>query len=86
MLRILEILSNQNRTSKNLAQSINVAENTISSIVNGKSSPRLDTLEKIANALEVDIKDLFVSTHLGKTKAELKKEIEDRWKLLNELD
>ncbi|WP_374693547.1 helix-turn-helix domain-containing protein [Bacteroides thetaiotaomicron] len=31
----------------------------MSNIVNGKSAPSLETLERIANALEVDITELF---------------------------
>ena len=75
MLRIKEILSERKKTSKNLALDMGVAENTISAIINEKSSPRLDTLEKIANALDVDIRELFVSTKTGLSQEEIVAEI-----------
>ncbi|MFZ3122592.1 MAG: helix-turn-helix domain-containing protein [Thermodesulfovibrionales bacterium] len=48
----------------------------------GKSYPSLDTLEKIANALNVEIKDLFEFMHLSRSK-ELTDNIS---KLLKEAD
>ena len=37
----------------------------MSNIVNGKSTPSLETLERIANALEVDVPELFTSSSSG---------------------
>ncbi len=42
-----------------LAETIGVAQPTMSRIVNGKQTPALETLEKIAEALGVEVPELF---------------------------
>lgn len=60
----MEILIWQQRTSNNyslvkLAEITGVSKSEINAIENGKVSPRLDTLERIAEGLGVEIHDLF---------------------------
>ncbi len=61
MHRIKEIAKRQNLTLKELAQQIGVAPNTLSRIINGENTT-VDMLQKIANGLGVEIKDLFSGT------------------------
>ena len=46
-------------TVVSLAGIIGITQPNMSNIVNGKSTPSLETLEKIALALEVPVTDLF---------------------------
>ncbi len=62
VLRLKELLKEKKTTGKQLAEMVGVTANTISFIITGKSYPSFDLLIKIANALQVDIKDLFNST------------------------
>ena len=56
-LRVKEILSQRGLTQKELAQRMGVAEISLSRSLRGK--PAMDTLEKIAEALDVSIAELF---------------------------
>lgn len=56
-LRIKEILKEKGMTQKELAQKMGVAEISLSRSVNG--APTLTTLEKIADALGVEVSELF---------------------------
>lgn len=56
-LRVKELLREKNLTQKWLAEKMNVAEISLSRSING--NPSLDTLEKIAAALDVPISELF---------------------------
>lgn len=58
-LRIKDVLKEKNMTVVSLAGIIGITQPNMSNIVNGKSAPSLDTLDKIASALEVDITELF---------------------------
>ena len=60
MLRIRDILKEKGIKQSDLAKKIGVKQETISRQISG--NPTLDTLEKIATALDVDIKELFVNT------------------------
>lgn len=62
ILRIKELLSEKKLTGKELAEKINVTQASISNIVNGNSFPKPETLLKIAEVLDVDLKELFIST------------------------
>lgn len=60
-LRIKDIMSKNGITQKMLQNSLGITQATISYIVNGKTNPSLDTLQKIASALDVPIWQLFVA-------------------------
>ena len=54
-LRIKEFMSERNVTSAWLAEKIGISKVAVSNIVTGKSYPSLDTIKKIADALNVSI-------------------------------
>lgn len=58
-LRIKEILKEKGMTQKELAQKVGVAEISLSRSING--NPNLETLQKIADALEVEMSELFAA-------------------------
>ena len=64
-LRIKDVLKEKKVTVVSLAGMIGITQPNMSNIVNGKSTPSLETLERIANALEVDITELFVPSSSG---------------------
>lgn len=62
VLRLKEILREKGLTGKELAEMVNVTEASISNLVKGDSIPRKDLLLSIAAALDIDVRELFVST------------------------
>lgn len=58
-MRIKEILRSKGLTAKEAAQRAGIAEAAFSNIANEKANPSLSTLQKIAEALAVDISELF---------------------------
>ena len=64
-LRIKDVLKEKKVTVVSLAGMIGITQPNMSNIVNGKSAPSLETLERIANALEVDITELFAPSSSG---------------------
>lgn len=64
--RLKIVLVKQNRTGKWLAEMLEKNEATVSRWCTNESQPSLETLVKIANVLNVDVKDLLVSTMKSK--------------------
>lgn len=64
-LIIREVLEKKDTKVSSLAEMVGITRANMSNIVNGKSTPSLDTLERIANALNVDITDLFKKNDSG---------------------
>ncbi|MEO9511816.1 MAG: helix-turn-helix transcriptional regulator [Flavobacteriaceae bacterium] len=60
--RIKEVLVIKGVSQKELAVKMARNPNTITSICNNKSQPHLKDLKKIAQILDVDIRELLVST------------------------
>ena len=60
--RIKEILVIRGLTQKELAVKLGKSTNSIASICNNKAQPHLKDLKKIAEILNVDIRELLVST------------------------
>lgn len=58
-LRIKDVLKEKKMTVVSLAGVIGITQPNMSNIVNGKSTPSLETLEKIASALNVPVTELF---------------------------
>ena len=54
---------NKNITLKQLQDLTGITKTELNDIENGKKSPTLDQLEKIAKALNVRITDLFISKY-----------------------
>ena len=59
-LRIKQICKDRGMTLQELAKAVGVSLNSISGFATGKQKPSLDTLEKLATALNVEVGELFV--------------------------
>lgn len=57
--RIKELAKEKSTTISDLAIKCGVPQTSISRIISGGSNPTIDTLEKIAEALNVNLTDLF---------------------------
>ena len=60
--RIKEWLAIKNKSQKWLAEEIGKSRVVVSRYCNNLTQPPLDVLKDIANTLDIDIKDLLVST------------------------
>ena len=58
-LRIKELLKAKDITQKTLAEKLEISPIGLNKIING--NPTLETLRKIADVLDVEVKDLFVT-------------------------
>lgn len=56
-----EIINEKNLTIRQVSILTGVPKSTISDIISGRTSPRMDTLEKLAVGLKVHISDLIES-------------------------
>ena len=61
--RIKELRKARRLSQAQLSEKINIEPKHLSRIEVGRSYPSLKTLEKIANALDVEMKDLFEFMH-----------------------
>ncbi|MDD3033663.1 MAG: helix-turn-helix transcriptional regulator [Bacteroidales bacterium] len=61
-LRVKEICKERGWTMKQLAEKIGIAPETLTRSVSDGANPTLATLRHIANAFEIEIGDLFVSS------------------------
>ncbi|WP_315518867.1 helix-turn-helix transcriptional regulator [Hoylesella nanceiensis] len=59
MIRLKEILKDKGLTMVQLAELSGITPSNLSNYTNGKVSPTLETLNKIADALNIDITELF---------------------------
>ncbi|MBO0329905.1 helix-turn-helix transcriptional regulator [Muricauda sp. CAU 1631] len=62
MNRIKEVLVIQGKSQVWLAEKLGKSTTSITAICNNKSQPHLKDLKKIAEILDVDIRELLVST------------------------
>lgn len=60
--RIKVVLVEKGRKNKWLAKELGKSESTISNWCTNDSQPSLETLTRIAKALEVDVRELLIST------------------------
>ncbi len=60
MLRIKEVIKSKGMTSQEVAEKMGISPPALSRALNGNTT--IDTLQKIADALEVDIADFFVKS------------------------
>ena len=58
-LRIKEIAKTKGVTITELAGIVGITQPNLSNVVNGKTSPSLDLLQRIADALGVEVSELF---------------------------
>lgn len=62
-MRIKEVIKERGLTIKELAARLHVSSSSLSEAING--NPTVKTLESIAKALQVDIRELFDSNENG---------------------
>lgn len=63
-LRIKELRRRKKLSQEELAERIDVNFRTIQRLETGKNIPSLETLTKLAEAFEIDMRDLFSLEHL----------------------
>ncbi len=83
-VRIKEIRKIRGLSQEQLSGKIDIDPKHLSRIESGRSFPSLDTLEKLANALQVEVKDFFEFAHEAKNTRELKAMISDLLKEVND--
>tara|TARA_R110002050_G_scaffold158381_3_gene287673 strand:+ start:12048 stop:12242 length:195 start_codon:yes stop_codon:yes gene_type:complete len=59
---IKEVLHDQGRSQKWLAEKLGKSYNMVNAYVQNRQQPRLETLNEIAQILDVDVKDLILSS------------------------
>lgn len=57
MIRVKEILKERGETQIELAEKLGMSPVGLSKLING--NPTLETMQKLADALEVEVRDLF---------------------------
>jgi len=62
ILRIRELADQKKISQTKLSKMVGVSTVTMSTLMKGETLPRKEVLIKLARSLDVDIKDLFVST------------------------
>lgn len=72
-LRIKELREKRELTQFQLAEILNMESSNLSKIERGIQIPKEESLEKIARAFQVSVKDLFDYEHFDDKKALLKK-------------
>jgi transcriptional regulator with XRE-family HTH domain len=60
--RIKEVLFFQKKSQKWLAEQLGISTTAMTAICNNKSQPHLKDLKKIAQILDVDIRELLIPT------------------------
>ena len=83
-VRIKEIRKTRGLSQEQLSGKIDIDPKHLSRIESGRSFPSLDTLEKLANTLQVEVKDFFEFAHEAKNTRELKTMISDLLKEVND--
>lgn len=74
--RIKELRKLRGLSQEKLSEKINIDPKHLSRIEVGRGFPSLDTLEKVANALNVELKDFFEFAHETNDLKELKRDLE----------
>jgi len=72
--RIKELRKAKNLTQEELAEKIGIGTPNISYFENGKFTPTLETMQKIANVLDVEIYELYMFKS-QKSYSDIKKEL-----------
>ena len=85
LLRLEEVLTDKGVTGKELASKVYVTPTSISRIVTGQTFPKPELLADIAQALDVDIRDLFISTREQSTEPIYRKNEDGSYQVIGEL-
>lgn len=72
-LRIKELREKRNLTQLKLAEILNMEASNLSKIERGVQIPKEESLEKLMQALDVEIKDLFDNAHFADKKVLIEK-------------
>lgn len=64
-LRLKEVLDEKNMSLVSLSEKTGIEKGNLSAIANNKKNPTVETLSKIANALEISITELFEKPYNG---------------------
>ena len=87
-LRLKEVLDEKNMSLVSLSEKTGIEKGNLSAIANNKKNPTVETLSKIASALEISVTELFEkpssdevvgairigdSTHVVNSKEDIKK-------------
>ncbi len=83
-IRIQELRKIRGLTQDQLSEKVGIDAKHISRIEVGRSFPSLDTLDKLANALKVELSSFFEFDHKAKGTRELKKVINELLRDVNE--
>lgn len=73
--RIRELRTERRLSQERLAEAMDANATYVSSVERGRENPTLDFLIKVADALEVDLVDLFNSVWIGMGERELKRKL-----------
>jgi len=82
-LRIKEFRDKKKFTQDKLAELVGIDPKHLSRIENGRNYPSIETLEKLANNLEVTFEDLFQFKHFEK-REDLINQVCDKVKILSD--
>jgi len=74
--RIKSLRQGKGLTQETLAEKIGISSKYLSSIERGKENPTLDTLIQLANALKVELFEIFLYAHEASNSEELKERIQ----------
>lgn len=77
ILRLKEVIDQKQITKKELSEKIGVTYNYTTELIRGVKFPRPELLVKIAEALDVDIRDLFNPTKPKKNPKEVMRDAID---------
>ena len=62
MNRVKEVLEEQGRSQKWLSEQLGKSQNSVNAYVQNRTQPSLEVLNQIAKILDVDVKELIIST------------------------
>lgn len=66
--RLVEILANKKIKQRELAEKLDMDPQSVSRMVSGKHFPKVEHLEKIIDALNINPQELFTFTHVADDK------------------
>ena len=70
--RVRALRKNKGLSQEELAEKTDISSKYLSRVEMGQHFPSIDTLDKLANALKVDLKDFFEFAHEARSSRELR--------------
>ncbi len=71
-IRVKELRKNRGLSQEELAEKTDISSKYLSRVEMGQHFPSIDTLESLAKALQVELKDFFEFAHEAKSSRELR--------------